>query len=325
MAGTRHRTRIDLERLTGIRSRRYVSPGEDSLTLAVGAAEDALTRAGCDARDLDIVIGAGITRYVDGLRARLEPPLSLAVKQAIGADTARCFDISNACAGMMTGVFILNNLIRQGRVRRGMVVSGEYISHIAGNAAMQVRTLLSKQVASLTLGDAGAAAILEAAPPSSAGIDVAAFTTLAQHSRLCLAFPAKNGPGATMRTDARGIHKAAIGSASPLLREVMERAGLALEDVDCVIPHQTSARAIKKGLKEISERVGGAPKHVVVTVDEVGNTASTSHFVALAKYLREGRLAPDDRVVLLAFASGLVVGIVVFTVGALGGGHGHGH
>ena len=63
--------------------------------------------------------------------------------------------------------------------------------------------------------------------------------------------------------------------------------------------------------------MGGAPKHVVVTVDEFGNTSSTTHFVALWKYLREGRFVEEDRVLLLSIASGLEVGIVIFKVDQL--------
>ena len=62
-----------------------------------------------------------------------------------------------------------------------------------------------------------------------------------------------------------------------------------------------------------------APKHYVVTVDEFGNAASTSDFVALWKYLSERRLAPEDRVLLLAHASGIEVGIVIFKVDQLVG------
>ena len=233
------------------------------------------------------------------------------------------FDLTNACAGMMTGVFILNDLIRQGRIRRGMVVSGEYISQLGANAAREVRTVMSKQLASLTLGDAGAAAILERAPEGAPGIEVAGFTTLSEHSRLCMAFPAKIGRGETMYTDARAIHKFAIAASPPLLREALDQAGLEFDDIDYLIPHQTSARAIKKGVRQHAERIGVAPKHVVVTVDEFGNTSSTTHFVALWKYLREGRFVKGDRVLLLALASGLEVGIIIFRVDELVTSHGH--
>jgi len=325
MASTKHRTHIELERLTGIRERHIVAEGEDSYTLALGAARDALAHADCAAEDLDVLIVSSITRHVGGLRMKLEPPVSVSLKAALGARRAISFDLSNACAGMMTGVFILNDLIRQGRIRRGMVVSGEYISHLGRNAAREVRTVMSKQLASLTLGDAGAAAILERAPDGAPGIEVAGFTTLSEHSRLCMAFPAKIGPGTTMHTDARAIHKFAIEASPPLLREALDQAGLELDEIDYFIPHQTSARAIKQGMKDLSERWGVAPKHYVVTVDEFGNTASTSHFVALWKYLSERRFAPEDRVLLLALASGIEVGIVIFKVDQLVGRYGHDH
>jgi 3-oxoacyl-[acyl-carrier-protein] synthase-3 len=325
MASTKHRTGIDLERLTGVRERRIAGEGEDSYTLALGAARDALAYADLAADDLDMLIVSSISHYVGGLRWQLDPPVSVLVKEALGARRAMSFDISNACAGMMTGVFILNDMIRQGRIRRGMVVSGEYISQLGANAAREVRTMMDDQLASLTVGDAGAAAILERAPEHAPGIEVAGFTTLAEHSRLCLAFPAKVGRGAAMYSDARTLQEVGIEDTVPMLREALDQAGLRFDEIDYFIPHQTSARAIKRGVKEFSESMGGAPKHVVVTVDEFGNTSSTTHFVALWKYLREGRFAPQDRVLLLSIASGLEVGIVIFKVDQLVGRYGHDH
>jgi 3-oxoacyl-[acyl-carrier-protein] synthase-3 len=317
MASTRHRTDIDLERLTGVRERHVVSAGEDSYTLALDAARDALEHAQCAVGDLDMLIVSSISRHVGGLRVQLEPPVSVALKEALGARRAISFDISNACAGMMTGVFIINDAIRQGRIRRGMVVSGEYISELGRSAARDVRDVMSDQLPSLTLGDAGAAAVLERAPAGAPGIEVAGFTTLSEHSRLCVAFPATSGPGVTMHTDARGIHRVATENAVPMLREVLDQAGLEFDQIDYLIPHQTSARAIKKAMVEFSAGLGAVPKHVVVTVDELGNTASTTHFVALHKYLEEGRFAAGDRVLLLSLASGLEVGIVIFRVDRL--------
>jgi 3-oxoacyl-[acyl-carrier-protein] synthase-3 len=325
MASTKHQTGIDLERLTGVRERRIAGEGEDSYTLALGAARDALAYADCAAEDLDVLIVSGISHYVGGLRWQLDPPLSVSLKEALGARRAISFDISNACAGMVTGVFILNDMIRQGRIRRGMVVSGEYISQLGVNAAREVRTVMDEQLASLTLGDAGAAAILERAPEGAPGIEVAGFTTLAEHSRLCLAFPAKIGPGVSMYSDARTIHDVGIEDTVPMLREALDQAGLEFDEIDYLIPHQTSTRAIKKGSEEFYARMGHAPKHVVVTVNEFGNTSSTSHFVAMWKYLREGRFAKDDRVMLLAIASGREVGIVIFKVDQLVERYGHDH
>ena len=325
MASTKYQTDIDLEQLTGVRERRIVGAGEDSYTLALGAARDALAHADCAAADLDMLIVSSISRHVGGLRQQLEPPVNVALKAALGAERALGLDIANACAGMMTGVFILNDLIRQGRIRRGMVVSGEYISELGRNAAQEIRTVMDDQLASLTLGDAGAAAIVERAPAGAAGIEVAGFTTLSKHSRLCVAFPATIGPGLTMHTDAREMQGIAIKDLAAMLREMLDQAGLKFDEIDYFIPHQTSVRAIKKGTEVLSEGFGSAPKHVVITIDELGNTASTTHFVALSKYLKEGRFAPEDRVLLLSHASGMEVSIVIFKVDQLVGRYGHDH
>ena len=324
MSRTSHPTRIQLERLTGIHERHVVGPGENSFTLAVGAARDCLAHSQHQARDIQMLISTSITRSKGRYTQSFEPPLSLYVKQAIGAAQAANFDLSNACAGMLTGVFVLQNLVARGEISCGMVVSGEYISHLSWNAARQIRSLFSKQLASLTLGDAGAAVIVERAP-SGAGIDVIGFTTLAEHSRLCLAFPSTAGPGAQMYTKSRTLQKVAIEDMAPLIAEAIGEAGIDLADIDYMIPHQTSARAIRAGTQEFVRRLGAKPKHVVVNLEEYGNTSSTTLFVALHKYLEEQRIHSGDRVMLLALASGIEIGIAIFTVDSQVDRYGHAH
>jgi 3-oxoacyl-[acyl-carrier-protein] synthase III len=325
MASTRHRTRIDLERLTGIKERRVCSPGEDSLSLAVDAATDCLARSRHPATDLEVIICASITRYVGPTTHRFEPPLSLSIKDAIGAPRATSFDLSNACAGMLTGVFLLNDINRRGAIRCGMVVSGEFISGLGTNAAREVRSVMSSQLASLTLGDAGAAVIVERAPDGRPGIALAGFTTLSEHSRLCLGLPAPHAAGARMFTKARAIHRVAMEDGPPLLEELLDAAGLRFDEIDWLIPHQTSVRAIRAGEKALAERLGGHPKHVVVTVDEYGNTASTTLFLALHRGLDEKRFARGDRILLLSVASGLEIGAALVVMDELEETHGHLH
>ncbi|BAV41050.1 3-oxoacyl-ACP synthase III family protein [Mycobacterium ulcerans] len=315
MSSTRHRTHIDLERLTGIRERRVSVGDEDSYSLATAAALDALAAARQDPASLDVVTNCSITKFRGGLTQWLEPSMSSAVARGIGAHRAMTFDVSNACAGMLTGVTILNNWIRQGVVERGLVVSGEYISQLSHNAARHIRNIMSKELASLTLGDAGAALLLERAPVGSAGIALAGFTTVADYSRLCLAYPRGHDPGARMFTNARAIHQAAMANTPLLLEEVLETAGISIHDIDHVITHQTSARAIRKGMAKMSEAFGDKPRHdAVITVDRYGNTASTTHTVALIEELTAGRIVAGERIALIALASGLEIGIVLLTL-----------
>jgi 3-oxoacyl-[acyl-carrier-protein] synthase-3 len=323
MARCRRAGRVDLASLTGIHARRVCAEGETSLSLAVSAARDCLARSRYEAEDLDIIISCGITHFVDGLDYRFEPAMSHSIKAAIGAPQAQSFDITNACAGMMTGIHILDHMVRSGAVRRGMVVSGEYITSIGENAVRNVRTIASSQLASLTVGDSGAAAIIDGADDDSGGrIHATEFVTLSDHSSLCIGKPCRNAAGAAMYTKAKKLHEVAIANAAPVIRRVLASAGMQLDQIDHVIPHQTSARAIDKGTKSISREVGGGlPKNIVYNLEEFGNTASTTHFVALHRFLDEGRLEEDDRIMLISFASGIVIGALVFTLGDLGQGN----
>jgi 3-oxoacyl-[acyl-carrier-protein] synthase-3 len=315
MSTTRHHTHIDLERLTGVHERRVSVGDEDSYSLATTAARNSLATAKLDGSSLDVVINCSITKFHGGITNWLEPTMSSAVARAIGAPNAMTFDISNACAGMLTGVTVLNNWIRQGVVERGLVVSGEYISPLGRNAARHIRTIMSKELACLTLGDAGAALLLERAGEGPGVISLAGFTTIADHSRLCLAWPKGRDPGARMFTDARAIQRVAIADTPLLLHEVLDMAGIAIHDIDHVITHQTSAIAIRKGMAELSELFGDRPRHdAVITVDRYGNTASTTHTVALVEELEAGRILPGETIALIALASGLEIGVVLVTV-----------
>lgn len=313
MASTRHNTHVDLERLTGIHERRVSTGADDSFTLAVGAARDCLSRWDGDTEHIDLVISCSITKYRDGLSNWLEPPMSVGVASAIGARNATLIDVSNACAGILTGVFVANNWVRRGVARNALVVSGEYISQLALNAAGHVRTIASRELASLTLGDAGGAVLVQRAENGEPGITFAGFTTVSKHSQLCLAYPARHDPGHRMFTKSRALHNAAIADLPGVLREVLDSTDLEIGDIDWVIPHQTSSRAIRKGMAALGEALGGTPREpAVVTVDRYGNTASTTHIVALVEELRAGRPSVGDRIALVALASGIELGVVLF-------------
>ena len=148
MSTTRHSTHIDLERLTGIHERRVSIGDEDSYSLATSAARDCLEKAQQKAASLDVVISCSITKLRGGLTQWLEPTMSSAVARAIGAEKAMTFDLSNACAGMLTGVTVLNNWIRQERRTR---LGGQRRVHLPtrpDSAARHIRNIMSKELAS---------------------------------------------------------------------------------------------------------------------------------------------------------------------------------
>jgi len=242
------------------------------------------------------------------------PPLSMAIKTSIGADKAINFDISNACAGMLTGVMVAEDFIQRGVVGNCMVVSGEYITGLSQHALKTIKTPLSHELASLTLGDAGAAVILQAVSEAGEGIAVTGFTTLCGYSDLCVARQSRRMAGAFMKTKANKIHQVSISDSGPLVEEALKKNGLSFDKIDYLIPHQTSRSAIISGARHYAEFFGVRPGQVIINLKEHGNTASTSHFISLYTLLNEGRFKVGDRIMLLCFASGLIIGVVFFTM-----------
>jgi len=298
--------------LTGISEKKVCSFDEDSFTLALGAVTDCLLYSRYRADELDMIINCSITKYKNGLSHLYEPSFSTLIKKAIGAEKARTFDISNACAGMLTGVYLAEKFIRQGIIRNCMVVSGEYISSISDNALKNIKTSLSPELSSLTLGDCGAAAIIERTSDSDNGMIITGFTTLSKYSNLCTGRQKRDAPGGIMETRAKKIHEAAIYESVPIVKEALERNCLSLKDITWLIPHQTSRSSIISGANHYLKCFGETPGHIAITLKETGNTASTSHFLALYRYLNEKRFTEGDYVMLLCFASGLIIGVVIF-------------
>ncbi|MEI6049077.1 MAG: 3-oxoacyl-[acyl-carrier-protein] synthase III C-terminal domain-containing protein [Bacteroidota bacterium] len=297
---------------TGISERRVCSAGEDSFSLAHDAAKDCLSYSKYRPDELDMIISCSITRYKDGLSHLYEPTFSILLKDSIGADKAITFDISNACAGMMTGVYIAENYIRLGIIRTCMIVSGEYITNISDHAIKNIKTPLCSEISSLTVGDCGAAVILERAEKDVEGLIISGFATLGRYSNLCIGRQNFRTPGGNMKTKAKKIHQVSITNSTPIVKNALEKSGLSFDKIDYLIPHQTSRSSILSGANHYSGYFREKPGHIVINLKDTGNTASTTHFLALYQYLSDKRFKEGDRIMLLCFASGLVVGVVIF-------------
>jgi 3-oxoacyl-[acyl-carrier-protein] synthase III len=298
--------------LTGISERRVCSAVDDSFSLALGAARDCLSYSRYAPADIDMIINCSITKYKNGLSHQYEPTFSVLIKDAIGAKRAITFDISNACAGMLTGVYIAKNYIKLGLIKTCLIVSGEYISNISDHAVKNIRTPLSLEFSSLTVGDGGAAVIIERSLNDAEGLILSGFSTLSHYSNLCIGRQNRKSLGGRMKTRAQKIHKAAIDESTSILKTALDENGLTFDKIDYLIPHQTSRSSILAGANHYSQFFREKPGHIVINLKETGNTASTTHFLALYKYLTEKRFKVNDIVMLLCFASGLIIGVVIF-------------
>ena len=315
---------FDLQEITGIKNRRVHDKRpetfEDSFVLATRAAEDCLARSRYSAAELDIVISASITRFKDRDRFYFEPSFALMLAGALGARTAVHFVVSNACAGMMTGVIILDRMIKAGVVRNGMVVSGERITAIAETAIKEIDQPYDPQFGSLTVGDSAAAVILDESTTDADRIHYVELMTCAEWSHLCIGKPSDKNQGIALYTDNHQMHKAERLSLWPTFqRDLLAKRGRSFSDerYDYVIHHQVGTRFISK-ISGFGEAIFGTPMpESLAVVDEYGNTSSTSHFLVLHQHLKGRRVKKGTKFLLVPAASGVVTGCLSATISSL--------
>ena len=101
--------------------------------------------------------------------------------------------------------------------------------------------------------------------------------------------------------DGSEVFKSAVRTMTDAITEVLKRARLKIEDIDCLIPHQANLRI----LTAVSDRTGIPMEKVFVNLDRYGNMSAASTVVALYEAVKEGKIKKNSNVVLVAFGSGL--------------------
>ena len=318
LAGCTAEISIPLERLTGIKSRRVAGRGEFSIDLARQAIDDCLARSSHGAEDIDLVIACNISRC-DGPRHKFmfEPGTAARLRDQSGLTNAIAFDISNACAGMWTGINVADAFLKTGLVQRALVVSGEYITHLTETAQKEIEGPMDSRLACLTLGDAGAAVILERGANSRVGFHDIDMATLGAYSKLCVA-KTTDGPhgGAVMFTDSIAGTAVAVKAAVPYVATVMRRHGWRPQTADHIVIHQTSESSLNDamlGINRVFGKSAAHPGNTIFNLAERGNTASTSHWVALKDHILGNRIQSGDRMVFGISGSGQTVGAALYT------------
>jgi 3-oxoacyl-[acyl-carrier-protein] synthase III len=319
-----YRPPFDLQEITGIENRRVHDKRpdsyEDSFVLALRAAQDCLSRSRYSADQLDVVISTSITRFKDGDHFHFEPSFAHGLAGALGARSAIHFDVSNACAGMMTGVAILDRMIKAGVVRNGMVVSGEQITAIAETAVKEIGELYDPQFGSLTVGDSGAAVIIDESTSEADRIHYIELMTCAEYSHLCIGKPSDRNQGIALYTDNRQMHKddrSRLWTSFQTDFLAKRGATFASERYDYIVHHQVGSKFIRN-VNRYGENAFGTPMpESLSVVDKYGNTSSTSHFLVLHDHLKSGRATKGAKYLFVPAASGVVTGCVSATISSL--------
>jgi amino acid adenylation domain-containing protein len=307
-----------LERMTGIRSRRMVSEGEYSIDLARRAIEDCLRGSKYQPAEIDLLICCNISRC-DGpdFAFSYEPTTALRLKHEFGFARAMAFDISNACAGFFTGLKIADSFLKAGVIRRAMVVSGEHITHLTRTAQWEIDGFMDPRLACLTLGDSGAAVIVETANQPGVGFHELELYTLGRYSNLCVAkLTDQPHGGATMFTDPVKASAVTIQQSVAHAQHVLARRQWNENNVHHVIMHQTSETTLDGAIQELNRSLGKemcGRHNVIYNIAERGNTATTTHWVALMDQVLSRRIRSGQNIVFSTTGSGQTVGTALYT------------
>ena len=112
----------------------------------------------------------------------------------------------------------------------------------------------------------------------------------------------RNGNGANLiKMNGRQIFRFANRVVSDSIETVVKKAGLTMDDIDLIIPHQANIRIIES----VAKRLKVPTDKFFMNVHRAGNTSAASIPIALCDAIQAGRLHPDDNVVFVGFGGGL--------------------
>ena len=280
---------------TGIAQRHIAVEGEKTSDLALGAARAALTDAGIDAGELDMIICATTTPDESF------PATATIVQSRLGMTRGAAFDVQAVCSGFIYGMSIADSLIRTGAARTILLIGAETMSRLLDWEDRSTCVLF---------GDGAGAVVLQAHTGIGDNSDQGVLNTrLFSDGRLHDMLYADGGVSSTqgagkLRMQGKEVFKHAITNIAAAIVASSEAAGLALSDIDWFVPHQANQRI----LDGTAKRLGIDPAKVISTVALHGNTSAASVPLALVTAVKDGRIKRGDLVLLEAMGGGFTWG-----------------
>lgn len=279
---------------TGIESR-HIAKEESCVSLAAGAAKRALERANVTADAIDLLLVSTISsEYV-------MPCAACEVQAAIGADKAVCFDLNAACSGFILAYNTAVSGIEAGLYQTALVIGSECMSHLIS---------WKDRSTCILFGDGAGAVLLKASErrsylpvAHSDGRQKAALTMRSRHDGGRDFLAAEYD----LQMDGQAVFKFAVRKVPEVIREVLEKNHLRMEDIRYFLLHQANRRIIEA----VARHLGIAVEKFPMNVAHCGNTSSASIPILLDELNHEGKLQKGDRLVLAGFGAGLTWGATV--------------
>jgi 3-oxoacyl-[acyl-carrier-protein] synthase-3 len=284
---------------TGIQERHWVRPGEGSTDLAERAAREALGKAGWQPGDVEAIVYASLQGD------RMFPGDGCALTARLGIPGVPAIDVRNACSGFLYGLSVADAWIRGGNYRKVLLVGSEV--HSTG---LDVTT--RGRDTAVIFGDGAGAACLEASDDPGRGV---LSVHLHADGRYLDELTVK-APGAIYQPrvtaaqiedgsvyphmEGNRVFKHAISKMPEVLREALDRNGLATRDLKLVVPHQANLRIAEMVQRALELR----DDQVFNNIQKYGNTTAASIPICLAEAIPARGVKRGDLVGLCAFGAG---------------------
>jgi len=283
---------------TGIRRRHIAADDEMTSDLARMAAQEALTNAGVDPSEVDMIVLATTTPD------STFPATAARVQAQLGVTKGAAFDVQAVCAGFVYALGVADNFIKLGQSETVLVIGAETYSRILD---------WTDRSTSVLFGDGAGALVVQSEPANG---DVGERGILSTHlhtdGRYYDLLYVDGGPSSTqttghLRMQGPEVFRHAVGKLAGVVEEALQANNLAIGDIDWLVPHQANKRIIDGTAKKL----GLPPERVILTVQDHANTSAASIPLALAQGVKDGRIQPGQIVLCEAIGGGLSWGSAI--------------
>lgn len=295
-----------IQERTGIKTRRYFTPGKDTVSnMGANAARIAIERAGISIEDIDFIVFATLNPdyHFPGCGVLLQRELGLSAKEI------PALDIRTQCTGFIYGLSIADQFVKTGMYDNVLVVGSEI--HSSGlDFSDRGRDV------SVIFGDgAGAAVVQPSTEPGKGILTTHLHSDGTQAEKLAVLSPSGSAPRHLTQEmfdsgsiypvmEGRYVFKFAVTKFPAVIKEALEATGLGADDIDLLVPHQANLRISEV----VRQTMGLAPEKVYNNIMHYGNTTAASIPIAFGEAWEKG-LAPEGSLVCLAaFGSGFTWG-----------------
>jgi 3-oxoacyl-[acyl-carrier-protein] synthase-3 len=279
---------------TGIRQRYLAEADVSSSVLGARAAQAALAAAGIPASDIDLIIVATSTPDF------VFPSTACLVQKALGVAGGAAFDIQAVCSGFVYGLATADAMIRTGMAKRALVIGAEVFSRILD---------WTDRGTCVLFGDGAGAVVLAAG--DAPGILASKLHADGRYEAILRTAGNVQGGAVTghpfLTMDGQAVFKLAVSVLDSVARETVAQAGMTLDDVNWLIPHQANVRI----MQATGRKLGITPDRVVMTVDRHANTSAASVPLALDTAIRDGRIQPGQHILMEGVGGGFTWGAVL--------------